>query len=659
MASSIHDSDIELRSFDSPKIPRGEVPCLDLSSTGPFHLPYPAHKSASAGPPDPSAAHGLQFTEAVTLDGNVLLCPCPDCNAPMTIRIWLATADCWRCGVSIALSLEQVRNAEHQLGRQSGFSNPRSQTPVPQSRVPTVPRPEPHTATGVQRTSDRRRAEVNKLVARRPARARPSAITRQAGAAPRHWWRNLWAWFVSAVVHLIALALLALLVIEARRKDPTIVLSTEISPFHREGTVLEVVETLHEVKFDLPIPPNIKRRTKRQRLALLRADEEARELRLDPEAADLQLPKLHTVKSTIASSDSRRAMLAARDPRVRVEMIRREGGTTLTEAAVARGLRWMSLHQNSDGSWSLHRFDHSPDCRGRCSGQGRVQSDSAATALVLLPFLGAGQTHLVGRYTNTVSLGLRWLIQRQKSDGDLRMSVSGNAGMYAQGQAAIVLCEAYAMTGDSYLREPAQKAIDFIVAAQHTAGGWRYRPRQAGDTSVLGWQLMALQSARAAQLIVPEHTLENAGHYLDSVQYDDGARYSYMQDQSPTHVMTAEALLCRMYLGWDLSHVALRSGVDYLVSHHLPHRSRSNFYYFYYATQAMHHVGGESWERWNHAMRNALVATQEKEGHVAGSWSPRENHDRAGGRLCTTAMATCTLEVYYRHVPIFRRIQLE
>ena len=72
----------------------------------------------------------------------------------------------------------------------------------------------------------------------------------------------------------------------------------------------------------------------------------------------------------------------------------------------------------------------------------------------------------------------------------------GIGRMYAHGQCAIVLCEAYALSRDEELREPAQKAIDFIVAAQHKQGGWRYSPRTPGDTSVVGWQLWRFAARR-------------------------------------------------------------------------------------------------------------------------------------------------------------------
>jgi hypothetical protein len=315
------------------------------------------------------------------------------------------------------------------------------------------------------------------------------------------------------------------------------------------------------------------------------------------------------------------------------------------------------MHQEEDGRWSLHAFNRSSRCS--CGGAGGIHSDSAGTSLALLPFLGAGQTHLVGRYKDYVSAGLRWLIAQQKSNGDLRGNSPDNAGMYAHGQGAIVLCEAFLMTGDEELRVPAQRSIDFIVAAQHQDGGWRYSPGQAGDTSVLGWQLMALQSARAANLTVPPETFELASHFLDSVQHRGGTRYSYLPGHPPTHVMTAEALLCRIYMGWNLEDSALRDGVEYLVRSHPPVERDPNIYYWYYASQATHHVGGEPWSEWNSRMREILVETQERRGHEAGSWSPRGDHSSPGGRIYMTALCVCSLEVYYRHLPIFRQLKLE
>jgi hypothetical protein len=177
--------------------------------------------------------------------------------------------------------------------------------------------------------------------------------------------------------------------------------------------------------------------------------------------------------------------------------------------------------------------------------------------------------------------------------------------MYGHALASIVLCEAYGLTKDESLRKPAQKALNFIVGAQHNRGGWRYEPRQAGDTSVVGWQLMALRSGQMAYLQVPVRTFSKADYYLNDAQTDStGGRYAYMPGGRATPTITAEALLCRQYLGWPKDHPGLRKGIDYLMDN-LPDRRQPNIYYWYYATQVLFHVGGRPWERWNAQMHGS------------------------------------------------------
>jgi len=57
------------------------------------------------------------------------------------------------------------------------------------------------------------------------------------------------------------------------------------------------------------------------------------------------------------------------------------------------------------------------------------------------------------------------------------------------------------MTNASTLQIPAQKAVDFLVAAQNPGKGWRYTSRSGdNDTSVTGWAAMALKSAELSGL---------------------------------------------------------------------------------------------------------------------------------------------------------------
>jgi hypothetical protein len=589
------------------------------------------------------------------LDGDAVMCACPDCSAPMSVRLWLMIADCWRCGASIELTEEQEQQIRQLLEQSRSAAGATAGAATAHRPAATVPAPAAMTGERNGQPASARAAHSNPVVV---VDETPRPVARAAQPATTSAWvhalfRDMPAWLVSLIVHLILLTILALWPYE-QQEDRTITLSATVSRDIREGGDNIIAPPQDDIKFDLPLPDNVDLTSPRERKALELAAKDAEELRIDPDAVAPQLPNLQDVKRRVGDTGDIRAALAARDPRIRVEMVTREGGTTLTEAAVARGLRWLAAQQSDDGSWKLRGYD----------GQRGVESRSAATGMALLAFLGAGQTHLAGRYQPQVSAGVRWLLENQAEDGDLRADSDRQAGMYAHGQAAIALCEAYALTGDERLRVPAENSLRFIAAAQYSDGGWRYtseEPRSppGGDTSVVGWQLMALQSARAARLTVPDHVLELADQFLDRVQSNNGARYAYRPGERATPTMTAEALLCRVYLGWGHDTPGLSQGVRYLVDDHLPSEGDWNIYYWYYGTQLLHHYGGEPWEQWNRRMRDILVFQQVPDGRHAGSWAPRGAFADTGGRLYVTALSICTLEVYYRHLPLFRPIDLQ
>lgn len=338
--------------------------------------------------------------------------------------------------------------------------------------------------------------------------------------------------------------------------------------------------------------------------------------------------------------------LEGRTQERRARLAGERGGTPGSEDAVELALAWLAAHQRPDGSWSL-KFDGAP-CQGRCANPGTTESTTGATALALLPFLGAGYTHHEGPYQAQVQKGLYYLTTRMietSNGGDLTENVT----MYAQGLATMALCEGLAMTGDENLRPFAQRAVDFICYAQHQQGGWRYSPGQPGDTTVTGWQVMALKSARLARLRVPSQTWQRAKDYLDRVQDGGGAFYGYQQpDKQPGP--TSVGLLLRMYSGWPRDDERLARGATYL-NHLGP--SRTDIYFDYYATLVISHRGGPEWQGWNTRMREFLVETQARSGHERGSWHFPDKHGSVGGRLYTTAMAAMILEVYYRYLPLY------
>ena len=278
--------------------------------------------------------------------------------------------------------------------------------------------------------------------------------------------------------------------------------------------------------------------------------------------------------------------------------------------------------------------------------------------MALLPFLGAGQTHLEGEYKTTVFRGLKFLISHMHYTPH-RTQPRGSwhepgGRMYSHGLAAITVCEAFAMTNDPDLREPAQLSLNYLVFAQDDrGGGWRYYPKDPGDTSVVGWCLMALKSGKMGSLVVPQPTFDKVDQFLNFVSTNDGAYYGY---KSPTSKLEgrqatiAVGLLSRMYLGYPKEHPGLQEGIQFL-SEYGP--KPDDLYYSYYATQVMRHHGGEVWEKWNAKMRDDLVQSQEQSGHAAGSWYSGGRHASKGGRLYNTSLAAMILEVYYRHMPLY------
>jgi len=342
-----------------------------------------------------------------------------------------------------------------------------------------------------------------------------------------------------------------------------------------------------------------------------------------------------------------------RDPIQRRELVEQLGGSEETERAVADALDWLARHQSSDGRWSSRDFDNG--C-GACSGRARADVDVALTGLATLCFLGADYTHTKDtEHRLVVRRALDFILANLDDRGDLRAGET----MYSQGIAAIALCEAFGMTGDALLREPAQRAIDYITRAHNSVdGGWRYEPGMAGDTSVLGWQVMALASARRVGLAVPQASLDAAEAWLDRVSRPRAAGlYSYQPGMPPTHSMTAEGMFVQQLIGRERDDPRMLQSASFVVSEVPDWRRDANTYLWYYSTLALFQHQGEVWTRWNEALTGELLAQQRDDGLAAGSWDPADRWSRIGGRVYQTALCTLSLEVYYRYLPLYMQDQ--
>jgi len=386
---------------------------------------------------------------------------------------------------------------------------------------------------------------------------------------------------------------------------------------------------------------------------------------------DLDVREFEADSSLLDPNSPAAARLQQRQAAQRQELLRERGGDDKTEDAVERALRYLASQQYPDGHWTKHD-------RNRPSNNATSKVDTALTGLSLLAFLGHGEKpdRLDQPYHDNLRRGLRWLLSVQGDNGDLRGG-KGRAGtghndgnMYAHAIATIALAEAATVMEldmaqrDTY-REAAIKAADYIVKAQLDDGGWRYAPswekNDRGDTSVVGWQVMALAAVSRPPMNyqVPDQVKAEAIGFLDGVatgEHKGLAAYQKGGDTRPA--MAAEAAFCRILLGDPLEPEQLRELQDYLLDRkRRPGNGDGKEYYaLYYSALALMQarlkyddVNPRAWDQWNAAMKAWLPAQQRVGGDHDGSWEPNTRWAKQGGRIYSTSLSALTLQVYYRY----------
>ncbi|HET6252053.1 MAG TPA: hypothetical protein VFE47_30485 [Tepidisphaeraceae bacterium] len=361
----------------------------------------------------------------------------------------------------------------------------------------------------------------------------------------------------------------------------------------------------------------------------------------DPLPSDINAGKLNAPDSPFQM----------RAPEVHRPIIEKLGGNKQSEDAVARALFWLSENQERNGRWTII-FDR------RGGGRRGTQHDTALTGLSLLAFLAQdNRPDKAGPYRETVTRGLDYLVSAQRPDGDLRGDSPGGganqSNMYDHGIATYAMAEAAILSHDPRYIAAALKGAEFIVKAQNQqSGGWRYAPRESADTSVFGWQVMALHSAEQIGFVIPEQTKNGIDHYIEEAT---SGRYkmlaAYQPHAGPTPTMTAQMAFTRMLLGRQLSEDEMGEASDFL-SRTPPSARDVDLYYWYYASLCMSQMKTPAWKTWNQKTRDALIAMQKPDGEHSGFWESNNRKGENVGRVFSTALGALTLEVYYRYMPL-------
>jgi len=391
---------------------------------------------------------------------------------------------------------------------------------------------------------------------------------------------------------------------------------------------------------------------------------------------------------------------------------RPEGSTVGTEESVLEGLRWLMRHQNEDGSWGADTVTSHCTAGQPCippDAQQDAVYNVGMTSLSLLAFLGQGikpgdskisivdqvraKRHNAG---DVVKRGIRWLMDRQKEDGSFSDSEPFE---YPENESlsAMALCEAYGLSNNREIRRPAQKALDFLIAAQRRnadgartgwgLGSWadieaRFargeleqaeyeQARSAVDLSVTCWVVMALRSAQTCGFEVPDEVLQGALAYAEvaapqALQGDGSAGETQPHDAARR---AALGMLIRCFAGREVTDEFYASAAQ-VIAKDLPEAGKDglgvDFYYWYFATLALYQYDGpdsprpkkgDQWEPWNKALVHELLPLQEegkaKDACARGGWLSAARGNQRGRALYNTALNVLTLEVYYRFGNVF------
>jgi len=345
------------------------------------------------------------------------------------------------------------------------------------------------------------------------------------------------------------------------------------------------------------------------------------------------------------------------------------------DGGIDAGLRWLKKHQSPNGSWDAVEYVRNCEENPKCE-PGNLQSGDtnvAMTGYAVLCFLGAGYDHKTpNKFSKTVTKGLEYLLSVQKKEG-----LMGERN-YEHAVATMALAEAFAMTSDPVLRIPAQNAVNVVLARQ-TKGksnyglAWDYVEQNETrlDTSVSGWNVMALKSALAGGLQVKEG-MTGSKEWLEKAYkaanpdwkkfdpYSSKAVFPYVWDSVSDKVdrdhLSFVGAVCAVFLGHHQGDVMLETMCNDMEARWVDSGAyKNNNYASYYIVMAEFQAGGNRWKKCLETIIPHLIEVQRKsEDCFDGSWdyAGQQWHGSDTGRVLSTCYSLLNLEVAYRYVKV-------
>ena len=337
---------------------------------------------------------------------------------------------------------------------------------------------------------------------------------------------------------------------------------------------------------------------------------------------------------------------------VRADSARRQQHGNLmsrsTRQSIDNGLEFLARHQNRNGSWT--------DLVGRkvhFRYVGYAADHVGVTALAGMAFLANGSVPGRGKYADTVSRALNYILEHTGSEGFIS---AHRSRMYSHAFATVFLAEIYGMTQDRKVREKLKLAVRLIVRAQNKEGGWRYLPgAEDSDMSITVCQVMGLRAARNAGIQVPKRSIGEATDYVKRSYRADVSAFTYQVEDNYLRAQSRHSFaltacgVATLYGAGDYDAFQIDEALRYMVERR-PRaveaaQSFDYFYGHYYAAQAAFQKGGSYWSSWYRTIQSEFVLLQESD----GSWKDLV------GKNYATAMACIVLQIPFQYLPITER----
>ena len=287
-----------------------------------------------------------------------------------------------------------------------------------------------------------------------------------------------------------------------------------------------------------------------------------------------------------------------------------ETGSDDVARACTRGLEWLAVAQQPDGSW----------------GSGPFRGSVAVTAQAILSLVAAGNTAVSGPQSESVARGVGYLVASAGPAGLIQGNEQAAHGpMYGHAYAPLALAELYGETAEDEAIAPIlDRARGVIEASQNEEGGWRYQPlRRDADASVTAGMIVALRGLRNSGFEVSEPAVDRGVAYLLRLQNPDGG-FRYQAAAGPGGSARTAASLFALIAAGVGEGDAIDRGFAWLADHPMrlgrPGGKQADNGYAMYglaaSAAAIWRRGGGAWDAWYAAAAADLLDAQQPD----GSW---------------------------------------